>query len=273
MTTTMPAVPEKTKQLVALAVDVRDTANDLVIEGQQDAAFAMQLAGEWKSHHKAIEKERKAALAEVKAVSDRLKGFYDPPMEAFETAARIATNKVGMYQQDQRRLAELAAARAREEAEAQRRKIEAQREAEAREAEQRANEAMAKAEEAMVAGDQEQADALVEQASAAEQTAMATRDVSRLEQTAVVESVATIKAEAVTGLALRKTWSVEPVDGDENKALATLVAAAANDPRLLAYLSIDWVAVRKECTAKAPKGMFDVPGCVVIEKTTAVNRA
>jgi hypothetical protein len=273
VSTNLPAVPENIKAVVAVAADVRETAADLVIEGQADATFAMQLAGEWKGHYKALEKERKQALAEIKVVSDRLKGFYDPPMEALEAAAKLATVKVGNWQQEQRRLAAIEEARAREAAEAERRRIEAIREAEAMEADARANAAMAQAEEAFATGNEEQGEAMVEQAAAAEQTAMAVRDVSRLEQTVVMESVATIKAESVAGLTLRKTWSVEPVDGDENKALATLVAAAAGDPKLLAYLQIDWVSVRKECTAKAPKGMFDVPGCVAIQKETAVNRA
>jgi len=273
VSTTLLAVPEKIKAVVAVAGDVRETAADLVIEGREDAAFAMQLAGEWKAHYKTLESERKRALAEIKVVSDRLKGFYDPPMEALEAAAKLATVKVGNWQQEQRRLAAIEEARAREAAEAERRRIEEAREAEAREAEARANSAMEQAEQAFATGDEEQGEAMAQQAAAAEQTAMAVRDVSRLEQTVVMESVGTIKAEAVAGLALRKTWAVEAVDGDENKALAMLVAAVASDQRLLAYLSIDWVAVRKECTAKAPKGMFDVPGFVAILKETAVNRA
>jgi hypothetical protein len=237
-------------------------SNEAYENAGQDRAFVKQQLD-------VIAEAKARVYGPIKAHVNTLNELFGPPIATVEAAVKRLDN--GMHQhtafveQEKRKANQIAVENSRLE------KIRVENEARAtaeaarreREAAEAAAEAATKPEEIMATQQALQAAEDREQA--------AVESVHAVESAPAVRPILPdlVELPKATNVVERKTWDAW-AEIDDATTLALVIAAAAKDPTMRAFLALDWVAIRK--AAKALKQHTKIPGVMVGEKRSNASK-
>jgi hypothetical protein len=249
-------------------------ATALIIDSPDMAQIAADEMNECKHRITRVEALYKGFIEPAKKIIAHAQSIFNPRLEDDRNAEVIYKQKIGAWQEvERKRIAvenaerEAAARKIRQEAEAKAAAEQAraaQQAAEARRKQQEAEEAQRKAQAegnaraaaaaaAAAAKAQEQANQALENGAARAQQV-------QLEAAAQVSVAPVAEQVKIAGAQMRDNWVAVLSAKDEDEAKAMIVAAVAARPDLLAYLTVNTKAINQ--SAKAQKKAMNIPGYV-----------
>ena len=235
-------VPDSAAQSRRAEFSLR-SAQDMVIADADDYQLACDELGEINDRMKRLDEQRKSITDPLRKAADAVMQLFRAPAETLALAKAELSGKMLAWNQEQRRIAEEAAAKVRAEQEAERK-----RNAEA--AAQLKAEADALAEKARETGDCAAEDAAMEATAAAAQAAQSANMVTRV---AAVSAPAAAK-----GAAVRSVVDFEVIN------LLALVQHVAKNPGLINLLAANPVPLRAQ--VKATGENTQLPGVRIFRK-------
>lgn len=154
-------LPSTQAMLTKISPDLEE-AKDLVVDSEDMAAIALEMAGRFATVREALDTERLSKTKPLRDAQSRVNGGYNPAIDFVEAAEKVLKNKLIAWNAKVTQMKREAAAKA--EAERKRLEAEARAQAEAQAAE--AQRLVAEAQAANAVGDADAASALIVQAQA-----------------------------------------------------------------------------------------------------------
>lgn len=219
-----------------------EIANDFEVNDPASATLAGEQLQAITRLVKSLDNERLSYTRPYDQLKSDIKGEYDKPTEKLNTAAKALRARLTEYLNEQERIRQDALRAEQQRIERERREA-----AEKLEAEQ-ARLAKLKSADAI-----ERAQARIEDAAA------------KVDETSIATAIVP-QAAKVAGFGLRDNWVPEYRDG----SLDELVKAAAQNPKLLRYLTFETVEINR--VVKAMRDGADIPGVTPVNHPISTVR-